>query len=319
MTPVQESVKLEKLLIDEVSGVDRPANLLDGWLVMKAAGPGYPIGPDQSWDVSAAEKRIRAATGAEDAPNAKYAGCFLYKDADGSNYGDYKFLVCDVVGGDIKVMPQAIRAAASRLSGSSLSDTEKASVQSKVNALESKAGIGDAQKSEEASSILAKVKEMIFPGLNNDEGVDDMTPEEVNAEVEKVLDAKLTPLGEQVAAIAKSLEEAAPAPAEGAASTDGGDEKPELTIEQVTKAIEDGITVALEPYNEILEKVLDRVEAAEKAQGRGVRKSLDGQEGANSSEGGEETHKPNVSDAIAKAFAYPSVGHPAAAALAGKE
>lgn len=33
------AVKLTKLRIDEVSGVDRPASLLDGWLVMKARDP----------------------------------------------------------------------------------------------------------------------------------------------------------------------------------------------------------------------------------------------------------------------------------------
>lgn len=313
MSPVQESVKLERLLIDEVSGVDRPANLLDGWMVQKAAAPGYAIGPDQSWDVGAAEKRIRSATGADSAPNEKYAGCFLYKSGDGTNYGDYKFLVCDVVDGSIKVMPQAIRAAASRLSGSSLSSTEKASVQSKIDSLESKAGIGDAKKSEEATSILAKVKDLIWPGLSTDEGEIDMTPEEVTAEVEKQLDAKLAPITEALDSISKSVSEAAPAaeatPTEPVALTDA-------QIEQVSKATAAGIETALEPYNEILEKVLDRIEGLEKA--RGVRKSLDGQE-SNDSEGDEGAPStPTVHDAVLKAFRNPQ-NPVAVAAFAEKE
>jgi hypothetical protein len=32
---VLKDVKLQKLMIDEISGVDRPANLLDGWMVVK--------------------------------------------------------------------------------------------------------------------------------------------------------------------------------------------------------------------------------------------------------------------------------------------
>jgi hypothetical protein len=34
---VLDAVKLEHLIISEVSGVDRPANLLDGFMVMKSA------------------------------------------------------------------------------------------------------------------------------------------------------------------------------------------------------------------------------------------------------------------------------------------
>jgi hypothetical protein len=314
MTPVPESVKLELLSIDEVSGVDHGANLLDGWMVQKAGGPGYPIGPDQSWDVSAAEKRVRSACDATDAPNEKYAGCFLYKSGDGSNFGDYKFLVCDVVGGDIKVMPQAIRAAASRLSGSSLSSTEKASVQSKISGLESKAGIGDANKSEEGSSILAKVRDLIFPGLST-EGEVDMTPEEVNEQI----NAALAPLTEKLDEISKSAE-AAPA-TEGAASTE-----PEATpaaevaltdaqIEQVTKAVAEAIKSETEPLYEVAEKTLDRIEALEKRSG--VRKSLEGQETQAAAEGETET-KPTVEDAILKALRNP--GNPlAVAAFAEKE
>ena len=46
----------------------------------------FAVGPDQAWDVAAAEKRVRAATGAEDGPNAKYASAFYgpFRDAVGS-------------------------------------------------------------------------------------------------------------------------------------------------------------------------------------------------------------------------------------------
>jgi hypothetical protein len=37
-----DQVKLERLLIQDVSGVDDPANQLPGWLVTKARGAGLP-------------------------------------------------------------------------------------------------------------------------------------------------------------------------------------------------------------------------------------------------------------------------------------
>lgn len=37
------SVKLSKLVVEEVSGVDRPASMLDGWLVCKARDGTIPI------------------------------------------------------------------------------------------------------------------------------------------------------------------------------------------------------------------------------------------------------------------------------------
>ena len=69
MTPT----KLSKLLIGEVSGVDDPANELRGWLVAKSRG----------WTAEAAEKRVRAATGATEAPTPAYADCFLWNSGEG--------------------------------------------------------------------------------------------------------------------------------------------------------------------------------------------------------------------------------------------
>jgi hypothetical protein len=300
------AVKLERLFINEVSGVDDPANESPGWMVAKANAPSYPIGPDQAWDVGAAEKSIREATGATDAPNAKYAACFLSKSGDGTKFGDYKFLVCDVVDGKVSVMPSAVRAAASRVAGSSLSDTEKASVQSKVDTLESQAGIGDAKKGAgEAASILRKIKQMVFPTTQGDEI--DMTPEELAT----VLDERLTPVVQSVEELRKSVE-AAPAP-EAAPVTEVGAPAPDapapLTLEDVTKAVE----TVVAPYNEILEKVMDRLEGLEKASG--VRKSLDGQE---SSSSGDESapSTPTLGDAIVKAFREPSGGRPTPRAVA---
>jgi hypothetical protein len=72
-----------------------------------------------------------------------------------------------------------------------------------------------------------------------------------------------------------------------------------LTVEDVVKAIE----VGLEPYNEILEKVLDRLEKAEGALTKGARTSIDGQEGSTASDG--EPEAPKLGDAIAKALRNP--------------
>jgi hypothetical protein len=303
MTPTS-AVKLENLIIGEVSGVDDPANESPGWMVTKAAGPSYPLGPDRAWDVGAAEARIRAETGAMDAPNSKYAMCFLSKSGDGNKFGDYKFLVCDVVDGGINVMPQAIHAAASRVSSSSLSATEKSVVQSKIDAL---TGTGEgATKGAEEVGILQKIKDLIFP--TTPEGDIDMTSDELNA----ALDERLGPVISAVEELSKSVAEAAPVVEEPVLVADpvtpSESEVPALTIEAVAKAIEAGIEKALEPYNEILEKVMDRLEGTEKAVAFGTRKSVNGQETSTSPSGDAPQPTPDLADAITKALRNPSIG-----------
>ena len=295
-----EATKLEKLLIEEVSGVDAPANEIPGFMIMKAEGEdahkaskfktGRSMGPEQSWDVGDAEKRVRAATDAEDAPNADYASCFLWFDSEAPDkFGSYKFLVVDVVDGELKVMPQALRAAASRLPGSKLSDSDKASVGTTLDKLKAKAGIGEAaEKSTDGEdapqTTLAKIKNLLWPARKDEV---EMTSDELKA----ALDERDAALVEKFAEVVKSAAPSGEAPAAttelteapAAPATD-----PESAAETATALTEDDITKAVEaalaPYNDILEKTLDRIERIETAFGIAARKSLDGQETEGSGE-----------------------------------
>lgn len=313
-----DTAKLERLLIKEVSGVDAPANLLDGWMVQKASSfkTSLPIGPDESWDVSAAEGRVREKTGATDGPTKAYAACFLWYDGSAdkndagvpANFGDYKFLVVDVVDGKLQVMPQALRAAASRLSGSSLSDSDKTAVQSTLDKLEAKAGIGEAATKaaapdEDAPSTLEKIRNLLFPARKDEV---DMTVEELNAALDEREPALIEKVAEVV--IAKSA-----APAEGA-SAGAGTEAPaaaeapsaeatEQLVETLKASLTESLTEstqeALKPYNEILDATLERIAGIEKALGIVTRKSLDGQEnGAGDGTEGTTTTKATFGDAL---------------------
>lgn len=312
-----DTAKLESLLIKEISAVDAPANLMDGWMVMKASSfKTKPIGPDETWDKSAAEKRVRAETGAEDGPTKAYASCFLWFDGDAdkndagvpANFGDYKFLVVDVSDGELKVMPQAIRAAASRLPGSSLSDSDKSAVETLISKLEDKAGIGDANKdatpAEDAPNTLAKIRNLLFPARKE---VDDMTVDELNA----TLDEREPALVEKVAevVIAKSAAPVEGAPAGEATTPAAAPEAPapEATPEtpsadETAAVLKGAVEEALAPYNEILEAVIDRLGGVEKALGIVSRKSLDGQETPEGEGEGKTTtksDKPTMGDAFA--------------------
>jgi hypothetical protein len=74
---------------------------------------------DRSWDSDAAEKRVRAWAGAEDAPNARYRDAHVWYDADKkSNFTAYKLLIADVVNGKLVAVPRAVHAAAAVMQGS---------------------------------------------------------------------------------------------------------------------------------------------------------------------------------------------------------
>jgi len=108
----------------EHSLVDIPANPQAAAQVIKslAQAHGYDYGPletkgvtrvdkpiaedeARAWNGPEAEKRIRAWAGAEDAPNDKYKGCFLwFDDSKPEDFGSYKFGLCDVVDGSAKVL-----------------------------------------------------------------------------------------------------------------------------------------------------------------------------------------------------------------------
>jgi len=79
----------------------------------------FPLAPRRTrWDGDEAEAAIRAKTGAEDAPNAAYGDCFFSHDTDAADrYGSYKLLYCDVIRGEVMVVPHAIFAVAGVLDG----------------------------------------------------------------------------------------------------------------------------------------------------------------------------------------------------------
>ncbi|CAN5162476.1 hypothetical protein BH20ACT5_BH20ACT5_25440 [soil metagenome] len=70
------------------------------------AVPGFqdlPLGKrDRQWDGDAAERRVRRWAGAQDGPNAKYRDAHVWYDAENKeNFGSYKPLIADVVGGTL--------------------------------------------------------------------------------------------------------------------------------------------------------------------------------------------------------------------------
>jgi hypothetical protein len=68
---------------------------------------------DHPWDGSAAEKRLRRWTGAEDKPNAKYRDAHVWYDSANKNeFGAYKLPIADVIDDQLKAVPRAIFAAA---------------------------------------------------------------------------------------------------------------------------------------------------------------------------------------------------------------
>ncbi|MFS0701613.1 hypothetical protein AB6N24_16700 [Cellulomonas sp. 179-A 4D5 NHS] len=74
---------------------------------------------DREWDGAAAEKRVRAWAKADDEPNERYRDAHVWYDADAKeNFGSYKLLVADVVGGRLVAVPRGVFAAAAVMQGS---------------------------------------------------------------------------------------------------------------------------------------------------------------------------------------------------------
>ena len=282
MTPT----KLSKLLVDEVSGVDDPANELRGWLVAKSRG----------WNVESAEARVRKHTGAEEAPNAEYAECFLFNTGEGeelpSDFGAYKFLIADVENDDLVISLDAIRAAKATYPDSSLSQEDKDAMGQLIDRLEAR--LTEEQESRKnTTSIVGKIKAL----LTGKEDID-MTKEELQAE----LDERFVALGDALAErLSKSVETPAPEgeelpTAEEPTVVEGEAQETAvaaITSEDVAKAV----TEALETVIEAVSKTLDRLSAVEDR--LAIRKSLDGQEAAGE---GDEPATPTISDAITAAF-----------------
>src|ERR1700733_11920569 len=74
---------------------------------------------DREWDGDAAEKRVRRWAGAEDEPNEKYRNAHVWYDKENKgNFGAYKLLIADVVGGKLTAVPRGVMAAGAVMQGS---------------------------------------------------------------------------------------------------------------------------------------------------------------------------------------------------------
>jgi len=74
---------------------------------------------DRAWDGAAAESRVRAWAGADDAPNEKYRDAHVWYDAENKeNFGAYKLLIADVVDGELIAVPRGVMTAGNVMQGS---------------------------------------------------------------------------------------------------------------------------------------------------------------------------------------------------------
>jgi hypothetical protein len=73
---------------------------------------------DREWDGDEAYKRVRRWAGADEAPNAKFRDAHVWYDADEKDeFGSYKLLIADVVGGELKAVPRAVMSAGGIMQG----------------------------------------------------------------------------------------------------------------------------------------------------------------------------------------------------------
>lgn len=128
---------IEEMRIGEVSPVTNPAQPGAVITEVKAAGQktattfqNIPLAPDaRPWNASAAVPRVRRWAAATDTPNTKYRRAFLWWDPDNAEaFGSYKFPVADIVGGQLQIIPNAVRNAAARLANSNLPPVDKPAV-----------------------------------------------------------------------------------------------------------------------------------------------------------------------------------------------
>lgn len=74
---------------------------------------------DREWDGDEAEGRVRTWAGADDGPNDKYRDAHVWYDKEKQdNFGAYKLLITDVVGGELCAAPRGIMAAGAVMQGS---------------------------------------------------------------------------------------------------------------------------------------------------------------------------------------------------------
>jgi hypothetical protein len=289
-----ESVLLDKLFISEVSGVDDPANQLPGWMVTKASGEQ----PD-AFLILADE--MEAVTKASDSKQPY--GDVTYADPGYQKDGKKRYPL------DTE---EHIRAAWSYINqgdnASVYTAEQVASIKAKIKSAMKKIGAtveSDTSKDASSESIVAKIKGILL-GTPGEEGIEMEKQELLDALAERdeaLVKAVAEAVSKSVApAEGESVEETAAAPAAEAAPAPAAEAAPTLSVEDVTKAITEAIEEhVVKQYNEIFEKVIDRLEACESALGVAARKSLDGQE---SGEATEPVTKatPDLADAITAAF-----------------
>lgn len=280
-----EQVKLDRLLISEVSGVDDPANQLPGWMVTKSAG-GKDATPDLLLVLA---NEIEVLTKASDSKQP---------------YGDVKYADPGYQKDGKKRYPldseAHIRAAWSYIAQADNADLYtadqltaiKAKIKSALKELGATAETTSAttKTSSSAESIVAKIKGILSPGAPR---------EEIEMEKDELVAAFTEGIAPLVAAVTDAVSKSV-APVEGATTeeTATSDAK---TVEAVVKAVTEHFEGVTKTYNEIFEKVIERLEGVETKLGVAARKSLDGQE---TTEDGEPVTKatPDLGDAIAAAF-----------------
>lgn len=107
---------ITKAIIWEGSLVDEPMNPFANVTDIKAVVPfqDLPLADrDMEWDAAEAVKRVREFTDSEEAPTERYKKEFVWYDKENSNvFSGYKLPIADVVDGKLKVVPNAIFAAA---------------------------------------------------------------------------------------------------------------------------------------------------------------------------------------------------------------
>jgi hypothetical protein len=140
VTQAQDSGQIEAL----VATLERRAEARE---FAASGSTSLPLGPRTAkWDAAAADKAVRAWAGAEDAPNAKYATAFFWKDtSDGGAdaFGDYKLGFAEPVDGKLTANWGGVTAVAGALQGArggvDIPDADKATIRGKVETYYTKA------------------------------------------------------------------------------------------------------------------------------------------------------------------------------------